>query len=72
MIVKMLIERYILAKNDKPVNVNQLLDFATLCYLNNNLTIWQYKSLIRELMVRGATKPEFYFEKEEQTPELIS
>ncbi|RXJ04058.1 hypothetical protein DS745_01325 [Anaerobacillus alkaliphilus] len=68
MIVKMLIEKYILDKNDKPVNVNQLLDYATLCYVNNQLTIWQYKSLVKELMLRGATKPEFYFE--ELTPEL--
>lgn len=70
MIVKMLIERYISAKKVKPVNVNQLLDFATYCYLNNHLTIGQYKSLSRELMIRGATKPDFYFE--EETPELIS
>ncbi len=62
MIVKLLIERYIMAKKDKPVNVNQLLDYATLCYLNNIMTIIQYRSLMRELMLRGATKPDFHFE----------
>lgn len=70
MIVKKLIENYILAKNDKPVNVNQLLDYATLCYINNQLTLSQYKCLMRELMVRGATKPDFNFH--EKAPELIS
>ncbi|MCT8138149.1 hypothetical protein H1D32_10525 [Anaerobacillus sp. CMMVII] len=70
MIVKMLIEKYISAKNDKPANVNQLLDFATLSYLNNHLTIGQYKSLMRELMLRGAKKPDFYYEVKK--PQLIS
>ncbi len=67
MIVKMLIENYIVNRNDKPVNVNQLLDYATLCYINNQLSIRQYKLLVRELMHRGATKPEYSFE----APELI-
>jgi hypothetical protein len=70
MIVKMLIERYITVKNVKPVNVNQLLDFATLSYLNNHITIYEYKLLLHELMLRGATKPDCYLE--EATPELIS
>jgi hypothetical protein len=70
MIVKLLIERYIAAKKDKPVNVNQLLDFATFCYLNNHLSLCQYKPLMHELMLRGAVKPDFYFES--QAPELIS
>lgn len=70
MIVKMLIEKFIVEKNDKPGNVNQLMDFALLCYLNNKLTITQYHSLMRELMVRGGSKPDYFFE-EVQT-ELIS
>lgn len=70
MIVKMLIEKFILEKNDKPASVNQLLDFASLCYLNNRLTINQYRLLMRELMLKGATKPKYYFE--EKKAELIS
>lgn len=61
MIVRLLIEEYITEKNDKPINVNQLLDFACLCYLDNKFTISEYRSLFRELMLRGASKPDYYF-----------
>ena len=64
MVVKLLIEQFILEKEIKPSNVNELLDFASLCYLNNTYTIAEYRMLFRELMLRGATKPEYYIDEE--------
>lgn len=61
--VRLLIEKYITERNDKPINVNQLLDFASLCYLNNKYTISEYRSLFSELMLRGASKPDYYLEE---------
>lgn len=64
MIVRLLIEKYISERKDKLINVNQLLDFASLCYLNNKFTISEYHSIFHELMLRGATKPDYYFVEE--------
>lgn len=65
MIVRVLIENYISEKNDKPINVNQLLDFASLHYLNNKFTISEYYLLFHQLMLRGATKPDYHLEEKE-------
>ncbi|GLV63940.1 hypothetical protein Bmyc01_26100 [Bacillus mycoides] len=36
---------------------NELLDFARHCYLDGKICISDYRTLIRELEINGATKP---------------
>ncbi|KFN03249.1 hypothetical protein D0U04_02875 [Bacillus clarus] len=38
-------------------NMNELLDFARHCYLEGKICISDYRTLIRELEINGATKP---------------
>ncbi|MBE7118906.1 YppF family protein [Bacillus cereus] len=38
-------------------NMNELLDFARHCYLDGNICISDYRTLIRELEINGAKKP---------------
>ncbi|MGN4423705.1 YppF family protein [Bacillus cereus group sp. MYBK30-1] len=38
-------------------NPNELLDFARHCYLEGKICISDYRTLIRELEINGATKP---------------
>lgn len=55
-----LMNQYVLEKQQKPANVNQLLDFLQRCYILNELTIDQYRRMLRKLSVRGAEKPEYF------------
>ncbi|WNF38124.1 YppF family protein [Bacillaceae bacterium IKA-2] len=64
MVLRLLIEKFITERDDRLINVNQLLDFAFLCYLDNKYTISEYRTLLNELMLRGATKPDYYFAEE--------
>lgn len=66
MTLKELIEKYILVTSHKPKDVHQLLDFASQCYVNNYISIVQYRELSEELVARGAKKP-IYF-NEDETP----
>ncbi|WCK53325.1 YppF family protein [Aneurinibacillus sp. Ricciae_BoGa-3] len=52
-----LIFGFIASKKQKPETVNELLDFAQRCYINNELSISQYRSLLQQLTARGANKP---------------
>lgn len=52
-----LINHFIRVKQEKPSNVNQLLDFLQRCYIMNEYNIVQYRDLYRKLKVRGASKP---------------
>ncbi|MBP1931648.1 YppF family protein [Ammoniphilus resinae] len=58
-----LVEKFVLAKNDKPSDVNELLDFLQKDYVNGNLPIQLYRKLFRELDSQGAVKP-FYSQEE--------
>jgi len=55
-----LISKFIQMKNHKPLHVNDLLDFIQQNYVQNKLTIDQYRSLFKELTDRGAMKPEYF------------
>lgn len=57
MTLKDLIIKFILIKKTKPKNVNELLDFIQRDYINNEITINEYKALYAELTLRGAEKP---------------
>ncbi|EIJ78639.1 hypothetical protein PB1_13814 [Bacillus methanolicus PB1] len=39
-------------------NVNQLLDFAKKAYIHNEISITEYRNLVRELEALGATIPD--------------
>lgn len=69
MTLKDLIEKYIVTTKNKPKDVHQLLDFASKCYVNNQINIVQYRSLSEELVARGAEKP-VYLDVEEPAIEI--
>lgn len=46
-------------KNYEPVDDNELLDFAGLCYICGQISINEYRTIIKELEAQGATKPLF-------------
>jgi hypothetical protein len=52
-----LILRFIEIKKERPLKANTLLDFVQRCYINNELTLSEYRSLFHELTARGARKP---------------
>ena len=57
-----LINSYILYKKEKPSNVNELLDFVQLNYIQGVLSLPQYRNLFQELHARGAVKPNYFIE----------
>ncbi|WP_102346237.1 YppF family protein [Bacillus sp. Marseille-P3661] len=57
-----LMNDYILHKKQKLPNINQLLDFVQLRYIQGELCLSKYRCLLRELHERGAVKPEYYVE----------
>lgn len=59
--IENLIHQFILAKDNKPSNVNDLLDFIQKAYVEEKISILDYRNLFRELTVLGAVKP-FYEE----------
>lgn len=54
-----LIEDFISSKGYKPLNDDQLLDFAQTRYLYGGLSIIEYRTLLHDLEARGAVKPEY-------------
>lgn len=56
-----LIKSFIVQKNSKPEDVNELLDYVQKNYINDNLCIVQYRNLFRQLHDRGALKPEYTY-----------
>ncbi|GAB7387455.1 hypothetical protein BSNK01_12920 [Bacillaceae bacterium] len=63
MTLEELIKRFVLVKQEKPSNVNELLDFIQCRYLRGELSIVEYRNLLRELSARGAEKPEYFPER---------
>lgn len=57
-----LIEDFIFYKKDEPLNVNELLDFIQLRYLQREYSLSQYCFFLRELQAHGAEKPEYFIE----------
>lgn len=58
-----LIVQFIKAKEDRPENDNELLDFLQQRYVKGALTITEYRFLLRELQARGAQKPDYSNQK---------
>ncbi|WP_047151778.1 YppF family protein [Aneurinibacillus tyrosinisolvens] len=61
MTIESLISQFVQVKQDKPSNAHELLDFVQRSYINGELSIVQYRNLFRELTVRGAEKPEYFY-----------
>ncbi|GAB7387459.1 hypothetical protein BSNK01_12960 [Bacillaceae bacterium] len=66
MTLEYLIDRFIRVKQNKPANVNELLDFMQRCYVHGELSLKEYRDLYRGLNDRGATKPEYFYEKRKE------
>ncbi|MBA2870222.1 cell division septum initiation protein DivIVA [Anoxybacillus calidus] len=50
---------FISVRNYEPADVNELLDFARQAYLRGQMTIAQYRDIIRELEAAGACTPHY-------------
>lgn len=50
--------KFIQSKDYSTDNVNELLDFAKKAYIQNEITIKEYSSVIRELEAHGAMIPD--------------
>ena len=61
MLVDNLISRFKLVKNRNPLHANELLDYVQKCYIEEEITIVEYKKLYFELDKHKAEKPQFYF-----------
>jgi hypothetical protein len=48
---------FIAVKKYEPTDVNELLDFARQAYLRGQVTIAQYRDIVRELEAAGAYNP---------------
>lgn len=59
MSVNELRNKFIAFKQYEPEDGNELLDFAQQKYLRGEISITEYKQLIRELELNGAEKPYF-------------
>lgn len=69
MLVHELQEKFSIYKNYVTDDVNELLDFAKKAYISNEISLTQYKSLVRELESQGAKIP--HDENENQDHSLI-
>ncbi|HEY4549705.1 MAG TPA: YppF family protein [Bacillus sp. (in: firmicutes)] len=61
MLIDNLISRFKLVKNRNPLHANELLDYVQKCYIEEEITIVEYKNIYFELDKRKAEKPQFYF-----------
>jgi hypothetical protein len=60
MLLKDLMNSFILEKEYRPLHNNELLDFVQKKYIQEELTITQYKKLYSELNKLDAEKPQSY------------
>jgi hypothetical protein len=49
---------FIQKRNYSHENVNELMDFAKMTYIQNEISIYDYRQLVRELELLGAEIPE--------------
>lgn len=63
MLVENLISRFKLVKNRNPLHANELLDYVQRCYIEEKITIVEYKKLYFELDRQKAEKPQSYMIK---------
>ena len=62
-LVENLISRFKLVKNRNPLHANELLDYVQKCYIEEEITIVEYKKLYCELDRQKAEKPQSYMIK---------
>lgn len=68
MTLQELITQFIKTREDKPENDNELLDFIQQSYVKGELSIAEYRYLLRELQARGAQKPDYFGTNNIPTP----
>ncbi len=66
-----LVQDFLFCKKNEPSDVNELLDFIQLRYLQGEFTLQDYCHLLRALHDRGAQKPD-YFMNDHQVKILTS
>ncbi|MBL4954175.1 YppF family protein [Neobacillus sp. OS1-32] len=60
--IRELKEKFIKSRNYFTEDVNALMDFAKKTYIYNEISIKEYRTLVRELESHGATFPEMALE----------
>ncbi|MCA1030469.1 YppF family protein [Bacillus timonensis] len=60
---KELQNKFIAIKKFEPIDNNDLLDFARQYYIQGQLTILEYRNIVRELELTGARKPEYMLDE---------
>ena len=63
MLVENLISRFKLVKSRTPLHANELLDYVQKCYIEEEITIVEYKKIYCELDKQKAEKPQSYMIK---------
>lgn len=56
--IQTLQEKFFHAKQYRPSDVNELLDFSKSLYLNGTLSITDYRTAVKDLESQGASTPE--------------
>jgi hypothetical protein len=57
MVLEELRHKFVTCKSYEPMEQNELMDFARQLYLRGDLSIGQFRSIIRELELKGAVQP---------------
>ncbi|WP_078380228.1 YppF family protein [Sutcliffiella halmapala] len=57
MVLEELRHKFVSCKNYEPIEQNELMDFARQLYLREELSIGQFRTLIKELERNGAVPP---------------
>ncbi|WLR52965.1 YppF family protein [Bacillus tianshenii] len=57
MTLEHVIHSYMKEKDEKPATANELLDYIRRAYIHGELSIADYRELVRELEERGAAMP---------------
>ena len=51
--------KFITNRKYEPLDVNELLDYVRQTYVKNEITIVEYRNIVRELEINGAKKPDY-------------
>lgn len=57
-------QKFLQKKSHSIEDVSQLLDFAKQTYINNEITVKEFRNIIRELEALGARNPDLDYQNE--------
>ncbi|MBM7713599.1 putative membrane protein [Bacillus thermophilus] len=60
-------QKFMMKRSHAIEDVSQLLDFAKQTYINNEITVKEFRNIIRELEALGARNPEPVYQTEKSS-----